>query len=227
MRNNRLLLALSLIGIGLVGISITSRLCPSCAPVSMMQMMRGVMGPGTTDHNQMKEMMQQMMGGILPPGIKPEDLPDPHSPGARLIATYCNQCHALPSPRMHRAEDWPRIVGRMVARARMMSGMQGMMMQVKAPTSGEEKVLLQYLQSHSMRGLSALAIPSPKSPGAMLFQQVCSQCHALPDPTLHTADEWPAVVARMRQSMAVMGKARISEQEEDEIIGFLGMNSRK
>lgn len=33
------------------------------------------------------------------------------------------------------------------------------------------------------------------------FAQTCSQCHPLPDPRQHTAQQWPGVVARMEQHM--------------------------
>lgn len=56
-------------------------------------------GHGMMDQRHMKEMMQQMMGGMLPPGIRPQDLPEPESLGATLLSTYCSQCHNLPSAR--------------------------------------------------------------------------------------------------------------------------------
>ena len=45
-------------------------------------------GHGIMDQGHMKEMMQQMMGGMLPPGIRPQDLPEPESLGATLLSTY-------------------------------------------------------------------------------------------------------------------------------------------
>lgn len=222
MKHKHVLLAVALIAIGLAGVSLTSWFCPSCNPARMMRMM----GQGMMDQAEMKDMMQQMMGSILPPGIKAEDLPDSESPGARLLVAYCDQCHALPSPGMHAAEDWPRVAGRMFARMRMMGGMQGLMMDVNVPTSDEEKVLLRYLQSHSLKSLSPFAIPSPASSGAILFQQACSQCHALPDPMLHTSEEWPAVIARMRLNMVTMGKAPLSDLEAKNITEYLRMHAR-
>ena len=89
---------------------------------SCMMPMMGMMGMDEkNDQGHMKEMMQQMMGGMLPPGITPQDLPDPESRGAKLLSRYCSQYHNLPSPRMHTAEDWPRIAGRMLSRERMMT----------------------------------------------------------------------------------------------------------
>jgi len=173
----------------------------------------------------MKEMMQQMMGGMLPPGIDPHDLPEPESRGAKLLSTYCSQCHNLPSPRMHTVEDWSRVVGRMLMRERMMAGMRGMMMQVNAPSSPEEEALLHYLAKHAMQALTPGIVPTPDSPGAALYQQTCAQCHALPDPKQHTALEWTAVVNRMRQNMIAMGRREITDREAMEIIAYLKLAS--
>lgn len=135
--------------------------------VSCMMPMMGMMGMddkndrGIMDQGHMKEMMQQMMGGMLPPGIEPQDLPEPESQGAKLLSTYCAQCHNLPSPRMHTAEDWSRVVGRMLMRERMMARMRGMMMQVNAPSSPEEEALLQYLAKHAMQALTRGIVPTP------------------------------------------------------------------
>jgi cytochrome c5 len=181
---------------------------------------------GMMDQEHMKEMMQKMMGGMLPPGIRPPDLPEPESPGAKLLSTYCAQCHHLPSPRMHTAADWPRVAGRMLMRERMMAGMRGMMMQVKAPTSQDEEALLQYLKTHAMQALIPGAVPAPDSPGAALFQQTCAQCHALPDPKQHAASEWSAVVERMRQNMITMGRREITDREAKEITAYLGLAAR-
>ena len=199
--------------------------------VSCMMPMMGMMGmddkndQGMTDQGHMKDMMQQMMGGMLPPGVKPQDLPEPESRGATLMSTYCSQCHNLPSPQMHTAEDWSRVVGRMLMRERMMTGMRGMMMQVKAPTPQDEEVLLQYLKTHAMHALSPMAVPAPDSPGAALFQQTCAQCHALPEPKQHIASEWTAVVKRMRQNMKSMGRREITDQEAWDITAYLERHS--
>lgn len=199
--------------------------------VSCMMPMMGMMGmddkkdQGRMDQGHMKQMMQQMMGGMLPPGIKPQDLPDPESRGAKLLSTYCAQCHNLPSPRMHTTADWPRVAGRMLARERMMAGMGGMMMRVKAPTPQDEEALLQYLKTHALRAWVPGPIPAPDSPGAALFQQTCAQCHALPDPKQHTASEWQVVVERMRQNMLSMGRREITEQEARDITAYLERHS--
>ena len=103
----------------------------------------------------------------------------------------------------------------------MMAGM----MEVSAPAPQDEAILSRYLEAHAMRALAPGQIAPPLSTGAALYQQTCSQCHALPDPTQHTVSEWPAVVARMRKNMEIMGKWPITDQEADEIVSYLATAS--
>ena len=197
-------------------------------------MARMMMGSGMTDQDKRKEMMQEMMSGRLPPGLPPEDLPDPDSPGAKLLNRYCTQCHNLPSPLMKTAEEWPSVEARMINRMEMMSGTKGMMkgmmgrgmMDMQAPSAEEEKELLAYLQRNALRPASVETLGPPDTPGLALFQKACSQCHALPDPGLHTADEWPGVVERMQKNMEIMGKPVITDEERDKIAGYLNQYNR-
>jgi hypothetical protein len=43
----------------------------------------------------------------------------------------------------------------------------------------------------------ARQLPEPASPGAALTQRYCVQCHNLPNPAMHHAEKWPAIVDRM------------------------------
>jgi len=43
----------------------------------------------------------------------PRELAAAPPQGRAAFVGYCSACHALPSPRMHRAEDWPLVVARM------------------------------------------------------------------------------------------------------------------
>lgn len=237
MRNNRLLIiAVILIAIGLLGASMTAVILgksrnfrdASSMPGMMNMMMDGMMGRGMMDRNQMREMMQRMMPGMLPPGVKPENLPDPKSQGAGLLVRYCGQCHYLPSPQMHSAEEWPLVANRMFARMSMMSGMGGMgMMGIENPTTEEKETILSYLKAHSMKSIAPDALPSPDSRGAAFFKDICTQCHALPDPKLHTAKEWPAVLQRMQTNMQAMGRRVVTEDEKKEIEAYLESHARK
>jgi len=64
------------------------------------------------------------------------------------------------------------------------------------------------------------------SEGAILFKETCSQCHALPDPSLHMAQERSAVVERMRGNMKAIGGRVITDQEKRETVAYLTINAR-
>lgn len=159
---------------------------------------------------------------IMPPsGTDPQDLPAPESPGAKLTARYCAQCHNLPSPKMHSADNWPETAMRMFARIsftyeRMKSA--GMPTRFEAPPEKEQKTILAYLQENSLKTMPLDKLPLPESHGAISFIRICSQCHDLPDINLHVAGEWPGVIEKMRINMSEMGK-RVITDDEAEVIG--------
>ena len=147
---------------------------------------------------------------ILPPGFEAKMLPEPQSEGARLNLRYCVQCHNLANPAMHEQNQWPAVVDRMVVRMRGQGNMgrlmHEMMAGVEAPSAEETKVLIDYLRKHAMRPLDPKKLPAVNGTAAESFRVACSQCHALPDPQMHTAKGWPAVVARMRTNMEWMNR---------------------
>jgi hypothetical protein len=49
------------------------------------------------------------------------------------------------------------------------------------------------------------ALPEPQSQGALLTQRYCVQCHNLPNPAMHHAAKWPAIVERMVKRMRGRG----------------------
>ena len=226
MKNNRdLAVGLSLLLAGAIGLGVLSGMQTSLVgPVAGEMMDRnGMVAGGMMSRNGMKAMMKGMMGDILPPGIDPKLLPDPGSPGARLLEQYCTQCHDLPGPGMHTAAEWPAVVNRMNGREQMMSrGMMG----VRAPGAAELGILMTYLQAHAQRPLAG-GYPDLDSPAGRAFRATCAQCHALPDPAQHTADAWPGVVDRMRRNMSVMGKPVPDEATIGEIVGFLQHHARE
>jgi hypothetical protein len=151
-----------------------------------------------------------MLERILPPTFAVEQLPEPDSRGAKLLIGYCVQCHNLPNPAMHHAEKWPAVVHRMVIR---MEGkgnmgvlMAEMMAGVKAPSEADTLTIIDYLGRHGQTPLDPARYPEVNRPSGEAFRLACNQCHVLPDPQRHTAQEWPAVVARMQENMAWMNR---------------------
>ncbi len=161
-----------------------------------------------------------MLRRILPPGFGPAMMPEPASRGAALTVRYCVQCHNLPNPAMHQAAKWPKVVARMVARMRgrgnMGRLMHEMMGGVRAPSRGEERVLLDYLRRNGQKQLDPREYPEAFTPRGEPFRLACRQCHVLPDPKRHTAAEWRAVVARMEKNMEWMNRVVGSQPDPDE-----------
>lgn len=200
---------------GLIGLSL-SLLVP---------LLLAACGDGGNGSRMMRMMGQQSME--LPDGVPAADLPAPESRGARLAARYCSQCHGIPSPRRHAAEDWEATARRMFRRMDHMEHMGGMMgrgmrrgmMDVEAPTGAEEREILTYLRQHAMRGVRAGALPAGE--GREAFERVCSRCHALPDPGQHTPAEWSAVMERMRGHMERMEVEEITDSEAERVVRYL------
>lgn len=151
----------------------------------------------------------------LPPaGVSAADLPDPNGQGAKLVATFCEQCHALPHPGMHSAVDWPSVTRRMWLRMEGLNPSLG----VKSPSLSERFVMLDYLNANALK-VSGANLPA--GTGKEAFQLVCSRCHALPDPRVHTSADWPAVFARMETNMTRMKVAPLTGTQTTDILLYL------
>ncbi len=158
---------------------------------------------------------------LPPPGVTAADLPEPASRGAQLVAQYCGQCHELPSPAMHSATDWPSVARRMWLRTEFLSPSLG----VKVPTMGDRYVMLEYVTNNALK-VSGAALPPGQ--GRESFAEVCSRCHALPDPRVHSAEDWPTVFARMERNMERMKVAPpVGTQTTDILLYLQSVASRR
>ncbi len=156
----------------------------------------------------------------LPPaGVRLEDLPDPESPGARSLQAYCTTCHALPSPAMHSATDWPSVTRRMWLRM----GLLDPSYKIPVPELGDRIALLDYLTSHAIKVSSATL---PDAPGRDVFQKTCNQCHELPDPRQHSAQDWVVVVRRIDGHMRDILHKELSSADTEAIVGYLSQVSK-
>jgi len=72
---------------------------------------------------------------------------------------------------------------------------------VQVPPAAERFTILSYLTANALK-VSGSVLPAGK--GRDEFSKVCSQCHALPDPRVHSAQDWPTVYARMERNMERM-----------------------
>jgi len=151
----------------------------------------------------------------LPPdGVTPADLPEPQSRGAALMAQYCTQCHALPSPAMHSAAEWPAVVRRMWLRVERLPSAE----HVRGAELGDRVELLNYLTDHALQ-ISSTTLPAGTGRGN--FIAMCSRCHALPDPHMHGPQDWPAVVMRMERNIERMNVLPIGRDDLGMILEYL------
>jgi cytochrome c5 len=179
-----------------------------------------------------------MLERILPPTFSAQQLPEPHSQGARLTLRYCVQCHNLANPAMHDAEKWPGIVERMVlrmeGRGNLGTLMSEMMAGVKAPSDEDTRSIVAYLRKHAQAPLDPARYPEVNQASGEAFRIACNQCHVLPDPKRHTAADWPKVVARMQENMQWMNRVVGSQPlpgepqlRVEEINAFLRKHARR
>lgn len=169
-----------------------------------------------------KTSMEGMCGGNMPKGISPNMLPNPDSVGAMTLMQVCSQCHGLPAPGLHVANEWPIVVNRM----KMHMKWSDKWMDIDIPSENELTTVLDYLQKNAQVSINKEDYTDLGSASGKLFSQTCSQCHVLPDPKQHTTMEWQNVVTRMLGHMTVNNKQQPDEQQTKMIIGYLNDNAK-
>jgi cytochrome c5 len=136
---------------------------------------------------------------VMPPGLTPEQLPNTGGQGALLMQNYCTQCHELPGPGRHTAEEWPQVLERMLVIMDVADRFGGLLGNVKTLSSDESNQLRSYLVLHALKPLAQ----TPEGAGASAFENHCNACHALPDPAQYDVN-WPVLIKRMQRNMQVM-----------------------
>jgi len=166
-----------------------------------------------------QRVLRAAMLSLPPAGVVPESLPDPTSPGARVLVQYCTQCHALPSPTAHGAQDWPFVARQMWLFIDEMRGELGM----RSPSPAERARLLSYLQANALQVAASL----PAGAGKATFEATCARCHVLPDPRRHSPVDWPNVVMRMERNMERFRLSGVNRQMAESIVTYLQMASAR
>jgi hypothetical protein len=151
---------------------------------------------------------------LPPPGIAAMDLPEPASAGAKALSDYCAQCHNLPSPSMHSATDWPSVVRRMWLRMDRLPAS----FSIRIPDEGTRAHMTEYLTANALQ-VSGSTLPP--GPGREEFAAICSRCHALPDPRVHSSKDWLTVFMRMERNMERMNVRPPTKDETTGILTYL------
>lgn len=167
---------------------------------------------------------------VIPKGMTAAGLPQSESRGASVLLIYCAQCHDLPTPSMHSAQEWHEVLKRMEKHIQSRRG--GMLARVLMPPEKDWKVLDEYLSRFSQKPLSPekLALLQQQadwdSKESRSFQATCGQCHAIPDPAQHSAREWPRVVLRMKNNIRSAKIAVPDNETTEQIITYLQRHSK-
>lgn len=167
--------------------------------------------------------------GLPPTDLSRSDLPEPQSTGAGLMEVYCVQCHWMPTPQMHAAEEWDLLLRRMVLRAELLQKrVEGEHIPESFTASAQFRVVptprhLDSLRAYLKRNALPVTDPDelPETPEAELFVEECSVCHQTPSPRAHTASEWASVVGRMQANIRLMHLDTLSERRRTRILDFL------
>jgi len=74
--------------------------------------------------------------------------------------------------------------------------------------------------------LTAKDYPESGSEQAVLYLTKCSECHAAPLPSIHTARQWPGVVQRMQFRMTSKAMPALSNDELANIVSYLQKHAK-
>lgn len=182
-------------------------------------------------------MVASIGAGLPPVSYKQADLPEPNSRGAGLLTAYCVQCHWLPSPKMHAADEWPLLLRRMELRVETLGDHMGGAMTEHLmgdvtmsgfassylPEPSDVDSLLAYLQRNALPTVDPGELEA--GPESRFFVEKCSLCHQTPSPDAHTAAEWEATVARMQANRQLTGMDPMSDSEQRRIVAYLAGRS--
>ena len=56
--------------------------------------------------------------------------------------------------------------------------------------------------------------------------QYCSDCHAPPSISVHTAEEWPNVIYRMQERRRMKAYNLMNDEERDTLVGYLQKHAK-
>lgn len=88
-------------------------------------------------------------------------------------------------------------------------------------------VLVLFLSACDLpQATSKVELPDPQSEGAQFVQKFCSDCHAPPSPSTHTAEEWPNIIYRMQERRRMKAFVLIGEHEQAVMLKYLQQHAK-
>jgi hypothetical protein len=188
---------------------------------------------GELDRGTRWRMISSIGGGLPPADFGPENLPEPESRNALLLQAYCVQCHSLPTPRMHAADEWPILMRRMLMRVQTLENRMGGPLTEEIagemalegakvtilPSPAELDTLLTYLQDNALPVVDPAELGT--GPEVGLYVRKCSICHDTPDPAAIRSADADAFLARMQANMVVSDVTPLTPDEFRRVFAFI------
>lgn len=163
----------------------------------------------TPDRTSFDANAQAFSNGLI--GIDKRLIPEAGGREAGLYNEACAFCHDLPDPASHDEVEWEFVVDRM---EELIVELKEREKRVLVPwDEGIRKGIVDYLARHAFKGMDPGDLPNNPEKGAKLFKEVCSTCHTLPDPSMHSLDVWEYVVSKMQHFQQDMGLPVMTEEE--------------
>ena len=159
---------------------------------------------GTHGLPMMQQRLLEAANIALPPGVAPESLPEPASAGREDRSDPV--LHAMSRPaisrhaRSHRLDDR----GAPDVGAHRHDGGR------PRHPDAQHRRARRCCSRISRRTRSRSPSQPPAGAGEARLQRTCSRCHALADPKMHSAPDWPVVVMRMEKNMEKMQVSGVS-----------------
>lgn len=179
-----------------------------------------------TDTHSPNQQADKAPVAAIPKGMIPEDLPDANARGATVLTLYCTQCHDLPTPYMHTANEWPAILQRMSRHTQDIRRGSGMMTHIMMPPEKDWKILQTYLSEHALTPIVVANYDDLDTAGGRSFLHMCSQCHEAPSPASHSRKQWPRIVLRMKSNMQAAHLDPPDQSTLTGIIDYLQLHSK-
>ncbi len=177
-----------------------------------------IIAPAWASHDWFGVDLCRSQPGRMPPGMTRSDLPEPDSSGARLVAGHCSQCHNLPGPGRHTAQEWQQVAQNMFMLSEVTARFGGRR-SLAILDAAQRETVTAYLQRHALRPLPE-GMEAPR-----VYLRTCGDCHAAPDPSLHSATAWPEVMARMAGHRAVMAREPLDPMEFTRVLAYLSRHA--
>ena len=108
----------------------------------------------------------------------------------------------------------------------MLANKERVMMTLEPMSDADKKTVLSYMQKYGYRAMDECNYPDLDTKTGIACRTTCKQCHELPEPSIHTKEEWRDVALRMRKIMEILDVTDPSAGEIAKVINYLQSHAK-